>query len=88
MHAMKSAIDEIEGAFRLLRRDAWSPETKVSDDVLDPLFATFYEKIGTSNRLRKTDYHVLVDSMTSDDVDSEMIAVLDKIVAAEKGRPE
>lgn len=80
--AMAAAISEVETAFRALRRDAWSFEEKISDDVLPPIFANFYERLGVSDRMRKSDYHILVDSLTPDAVDQEVVDMLDHLVTA------
>ena len=72
--AMETAIASVESAFRTLRRDPWSPDEKMSDDVLEPIFA--------SNRMQKTNYHVLVQAMVPADVPDEMRQVLDQLVAA------
>jgi hypothetical protein len=40
---MEESIVEIEGAMETLGKGSpWSPDTKVSDDFLDPLFAAFF----------------------------------------------
>ena len=76
---MDNAIAEIENAFRVLGRSPWGNDTKASDDFLDPLFRTFYEKTGMSGRMAKSDYHFLVDHIQPDEIDPEVIGVLDTI---------
>ena len=78
---MVDAIAEIENAFRVLGRSPWGNDTKASDDFLDPLFRTFYEKTGMSGRMSKSDYHFLVDHIQPDEIDPEVISVLDTIAA-------
>lgn len=80
--AMISAISEVEQAFVTLKKDPWADHTKISDEVLDPIFALYYEKIKRSNRINKTDFHILVDVMNKEEVCEEMIKVLDKIYDA------
>ena len=78
---MVDAIAEIENAFRVLGRSPWGSDTKASDDFLEPLFRTFYEKTGMSARMAKSDYHFLVDHIQPDEIDPEVISVLDTIAA-------
>jgi hypothetical protein len=77
---MSSAINVIEDALRKLRKDAWSPDMKVSDDFLPAVFDTYFMALGTDNRMNKTNFHVLADFVAADEVDPEIIACLDKIV--------
>ncbi len=83
--AMSESIRAIEAALRTLGRDPWSADTKVSDDVLTPIFETYYAKVGLSNRIRKSDFHILVDYMNPQDVDTEVVRVLDEIAAFKTG---
>lgn len=78
---MIEAIQEIGNAFRILGRSLWGDDTKASDDFLEPLFRTFYEKTGMSGRMAKSDYHFLVDHIQPDEIDPEVITVLDTIAA-------
>ena len=55
---MEEAISEVEGARRVLGQTSpWDPNTKASEDSLEPLFRTFYEKAGLSGQVPKSDYH-------------------------------
>lgn len=83
--AMRNSIQEIETAFRALRKDPWGTEIKASDEVLTPLFSNYYDRLGLQNRMRKTDFHILVDVMQPDEIDPEVTEVLDKLVAAHRG---
>ena len=80
--AMKAALDDIETGFRLLRRDPWSVNEKVASEVLEPLFAGYYERLGISNHMQKSNYHRLVEHMTVADIPAEMIEALDGLAAA------
>ena len=82
VEAMEAAVASVEGAFKALRRDPWSPDEKVSDAVLAPIFANYYDLLRRSNRMQKTNYHVLVQAMVPADVPDEMRQVLDQLVAA------
>jgi len=89
---MEEAIVELESALRTLRKTSpWSPDTKVSDDFLDPLFEAFFQRLHLPDLMRKTNYHVLAGLLEPSEVDAEVIEVLDGIVetarAAAVGRP-
>jgi hypothetical protein len=44
---MQESIKELEDALRITNKPSpWSPDIKVTDDFLDPLFKNYYEKIG------------------------------------------
>jgi len=78
--AMKESIAEIEEALGKLEKGSpWSPDTKVSDEFLDPLFKTFFKKLGLPNLMQKTDYHVLARYVAKDQVDPEVSSVLSLI---------
>ena len=62
---------------------------KASDEFLNPLFDLFFQKIGLPNLLRKTDYHVLARLVPKAEIDPEIVAKLDGIVAvAQKAKPK
>ncbi len=78
---MEEMIDEIEKALEILGRSSpWSPNSKVSDDFLDPLFDSFFKKLGLENLMRKTNYHTLVQYVSPDQIDPEVSEVLDGIL--------
>ena len=72
---MEEAISEIGDG------SSWSPDTKVSTDFLEPLFETFFKKLGLDNLMRKTNYHRLVPYVSAEKIDSEVSDVLDGILA-------
>ena len=81
MSIMEETIVEIEKARATLRQESpWSPDIKVTDDFLDPLFETFFEKLEMTNLMRKTNYHTLVQYVPVDQIDPEVIKVLDGIL--------
>ncbi|MBI1899944.1 MAG: AAA family ATPase [Planctomycetia bacterium] len=88
-HAMRQSIDEISAAMRTLGKPSpWDAQTKVTDDFLNPLFAAFFKKLQLPNLLQKTDYHRLAALVSKDQIDSEVAAVLDRIVdVASRARP-
>ena len=55
--AMEETIKEVENALQTLGKESpWSPDTKVSDDFLHPLFEAFFKKLGLENLMQKTNY--------------------------------
>ena len=86
---MEEAIDEIEKALATLGKGSpWSPDTKVSDDFLDPLFDSFFKKLGLENLMRKTNYHTLVQYVPPEQIDPEVSKVLDGILEiANRAKP-
>jgi ABC-type lipoprotein export system ATPase subunit len=86
---MESSIRQIEGAMQTLGKGSpWSPDTKVSDDFLDPLFENFFRSLDLPNLMRKTDYHTLAPFVPRELIDAEVGEVLDHIVAAcERAKP-
>lgn len=86
---MKNTISELEAALETLGKPSpWSPDIKVTNDFLDPLFAKFFEKLGLPNLMNKTDYHVLARFVQEDQVDPEVREILDAIQnIAERAKP-
>lgn len=89
MEAMEASIDEVEKAMATLGKGSpWSPDTKVSNDFLDPLFAAFFKRLNLPNLLRKTDYHVLAQHLEAKDLDPEITEILDAFAAvASQAKP-
>jgi ABC-type taurine transport system ATPase subunit len=82
VEAMAEAIDQVAGALAVLRRaDPTSPDIKASDEFLDPVFETFFAKVGLPNLMRKTDYHTLVPFVPREAVDPEIVEALDQVAA-------
>jgi energy-coupling factor transporter ATP-binding protein EcfA2 len=78
---MEERIAEIEKARETLgEKSPWSPDIKVTDDFLDRLFETFFEKLKMTNLMRKTNYHTLVQYVPTEQIDQEVIDVLDAIL--------
>ena len=79
--SLEEQITEIENARTVLRQESpWSPDIKVTDDFLDPLFETFFEKLRETNLMRKTNYHTLVEYLQPEQIDPEVTKVLDGIL--------
>lgn len=86
---MSSSMQKVEQAMSVLGKGSpWSPETKVSDDFLDPLFEDFFKGMKLPNLMRKTDYHTLARYVPREVIDPEVVEVLNGIVAAcERANP-
>jgi ABC-type cobalamin/Fe3+-siderophores transport system ATPase subunit len=86
---MEESIRRLEAAMTTLGKGSpWSPDTKASDDFLDPLFENFYRSLDLPNLMRKTDYHRLARHVPPDLVDPEVRDVLNKIAeTSRRARP-
>jgi ABC-type lipoprotein export system ATPase subunit len=78
--AMESAIGKVEGAIKVLGRDPWSDDEKVSDEFLPRVFALYFESLRTDNRMSKSNYHTLAEYVERDEIDPEVVACLTLIV--------
>ena len=79
---MQESMARIEAAMQTLGKGSpWSPDTKVSDDFLDPLFENFFRSLDLPNLMRKTDYHTLARYVPPQLIDPEVGDVLDQILA-------
>ncbi len=87
--AMKAAISEVKNALVTFDKPSpWSPDIKVSDDVLAPIMKAFSKELDLPLVLRKNQYCDLVQYVEAKELDSEVTAILDKIVnVANKAQP-
>jgi ABC-type taurine transport system ATPase subunit len=84
-NTMHESIQEVERAMATLGKGSpWSPDTKVSDDFLMPLFAGFFKRLDLPNLLSKSYYHSLAYSIPLEEIDGEITDVLDAILAVAK----
>lgn len=87
--AMRDAIQEVTSALRTLGKDAWSPDLKVTDEFLNPLFDAYFRKLNLPNLLRKSTYYVLAKYVSREQIDPEVIEKLDAILeTAKKAKPQ
>lgn len=59
--------------------DRWWREEKASDNFLDRLFETYFDRLGLPNLMRKGDYHVLARLVPANLIDDEVKDKLDAI---------
>jgi hypothetical protein len=78
--AMEDSIRDIEKAMATLGKGSpWSPDAKVSDDFLDPLFGHFFKRLGLPNLMNKSNFHELARHVPPEIMDTEIRHVLDVI---------
>jgi hypothetical protein len=86
--AMRNVISQIETAQRTLGRDIWSADIKATDEVLDPIFRSYFELTRQPLLFRKADYHRLVHFVPRAEIDPEIREKLDRIAAiAQRAQP-
>ncbi|HTQ08735.1 MAG TPA: AAA family ATPase, partial [Fimbriimonadaceae bacterium] len=81
---MNRAVDEVAHALQVLGKDPWGSEVKASEEVLDAIFRLYYQLVGSPIVFRKAQYFQLVPFLTPEEVDPEVSAVLDRILAVSK----
>jgi energy-coupling factor transporter ATP-binding protein EcfA2 len=81
--AMQAAIADTERALQQLGKPSpWGGDLKVSDEFLEPLFAAYHQALGLPEALmRKKRYHLLADFVPLPQIDAEVVAKLDAILA-------
>lgn len=86
---MAVCIDELENALRITGKPSpWSPDIKVTDDFLDPLFKNYYTRLAVPQLIYKRDYHVLATHLEATEIDVEIGEKLDAIAdTAANARP-
>jgi hypothetical protein len=85
LRAMRESSDEVEQALRTLGRGSpWSPDTKVSDDFLAPLFEKYFAKLRLPNLMAKKNFHELAYYVPAEKIDPEVKEKLDAIVAVSR----
>lgn len=87
--AMREAITEVTAARRTLgQSDPFSEDAKASDECFAPIFQNYFQKLGVSNLMQKTDYHTLVPFVPLERIAPEISEKLDIIAdVASNGRP-
>ncbi len=82
--AMDEAIRRVEEAFRVLGRDPWSADEKVSDEFLPRVFTIYFEILKLDDRMNKSNFYTLADFIEPNELDPEFLEVLDLILAEAK----
>jgi hypothetical protein len=85
VHAMQESIREVTEALETLGKGSpWSPDTKVSDDFLPPLFKEYFRKIGLPNVMAKKNFHEMARLVPKEKLDAEIKEKLDAIVQTKR----
>ncbi len=81
VQVMKKCIEEFEAAFLTIDKPSpWSPDAKVSDEFLTPLFKKYYKELGIPNKMAKSNFHQLARFVPKEKIDPEIKEKLDEIV--------
>lgn len=83
VQAMEAAVAQLEQALKIARAPSpWGADMKVSDDFLEPLFANYHQSLGLpEDAMRKKRFYELADFVPLEEIDPEVVAKLDAIVA-------
>ena len=82
LEAMRASIDEVTIALETLGKpNPWSPDIKVTDDFLDPLFQAFSKKLSSPLVLRKNEYYKLAQFVQKGHIHAEITKKLNAIAA-------
>ena len=89
LQAMRESIDEIESALKTLGKGSpWDVDVKASDEFLDPLFESYFRKLGLPNLMAKKNFHELAQHVPDSEIDPEIREKLDAIArVAERAAP-
>ena len=80
LQAMRECVAEIESALKTLGRGSpWDADLKASDEFLDRLFQSYFDRLGLPNLMAKKSYHELVDYVPDGEIDPEIGEKLDAI---------
>ncbi len=80
LSAMREAVREIQSALEKLGKGSpWSPDTKVSDDFLRPVFRAYFGKLGLPDLMNKRNFHELAEHVPETGIDPEIRDKLDRI---------
>ena len=84
--AMRQAIGQIESALAALGKDSpWSADIKASDEVLQPLFRAYFERLGLESLVTRKNFHELVEHVPIAAIDTEVGEKLDAIARVAGG---
>ena len=78
--AMRESIDQVESALKTLGKGSpWDTGVKVSDEVLGPLFESYYGRLGLPNLMAKKKFYELAEYVPDREIDTEIREKLDAI---------
>ena len=78
--AMREAINDVESAMETLGRGSpWDAGTKVSDDFLAPVFASYFSRLNLPNLMNKRSFYELVEYVPENEIDPEIEEKLDAV---------
>ena len=83
--AMEEAIEMVADAIRVLGRDPWSNDEKVSDEFLPRVFKIYFDKLKNDDRLNKSGFHILAEFLHVEEIDKELVDCLN-LIAFESAR--
>ena len=85
IQVMDGEITKLTTALELFGKNPpWSDDIKATDDFLDPLFTNYSKQLGIPLILRKSRYSALVEFLSTDEIDKEVIEKLDAVVKVAK----
>ncbi len=85
---MKGSISEIEDALASLGKGLpWDGDLKVSDEFLDPLFRSYFKRLGLPNLMAKKSFYEVAQHVPLDKIKPEIRTVLDAIAAVAHSAP-
>ena len=89
VQAMRAAVEEVESALITLGKGSpWDAGIKASDDVLEPVFAAYFQKLGLPQQMAKKNFHELAGYVPDGEIDPEIRRKLDAIArVAETAAP-
>ena len=86
INIMREAIEEVTNALAIVRRTSpWSHDTKTSDEFLEPLFHSYFGKLGLPNLMNKKDFYELANYVPDEEIDAEISEKLDAIARVAAG---
>ena len=90
VNAMRLAIAEVASALETLGKGSpWDSDVKASNEFLEPLFKSYFEKLELPNLMAKKNFYELADYVPDAEMDPEIGDKLDAIAhVAESATPE
>jgi hypothetical protein len=79
---MQECIDDHITRARFRDRNLpWWSDVKASNEILDPIFAAYFERLNWPNLMSKSDYHLLASHVPAEMISPEIGEILDAIAA-------